>query len=275
MTKKFFQTIFSIKNEKNHKVLTFMGLKVKLKKRINLDNLDEILNSLSEKISSDIAYKDWWDRTSIYNSLEKEAHQETLQFIKTHIDLNKVILLKDRWQNLLYCIDKAKKIPGLYIECGVHSGRSINHAARHNRNITFHGFDSFEGLPEEWSGNSMQTGAFDLGGCLPEVEKNVRLYKGWFNESLTKFFKEQDEKIAFLHVDCDIYQSTVDIFNIVEQYLQKGTIIVFDEYFNYPNWQNHEFKAFNEFITRTNFKFEYISIGHLQVGIRILEVGSK
>jgi hypothetical protein len=51
----------------------------------------------------------------------------------------------------------------------------------------------------------------------------------------------------------------------------EGTVIVFDEYFNYPGWENHEFKAFQEFVEQTNLKYEYLAYNrrHEQVAVKI------
>ena len=46
------------------------------------------------------------------------------------------------------------------------------------------------------------------------------------------------------NIDCDIYSSTKDIFDIAGDRINPGCIIVFDEYINYPSWEQHEFKAF-------------------------------
>lgn len=64
----------------------------------------------------------------------------------------------------------------------------------------------------------------------------------------------------------------MDVLNAALPYLQEGTIIVFDEFFNYPNWRKHEFKAFSEFIEKTKIGFKYISIGHTQVGLKIINL---
>lgn len=73
-------------------------------------------------------------------------------------------------------------------------------------------------------------------------------------------------------MDCDIYSSTKTIFEFCDDRIKKGTIIVFDEYFNYPNWQEHEFKAFQEFTKSNNIRYEYI--GYVkefeQVAVKIL-----
>jgi hypothetical protein len=51
--------------------------------------------------------------------------------------------------------------------------------------------------------------------------------------------------------------------------LQNGTVIVFDEYFNYPNWQRHEWRAFQEFIRDSGFLYRYLGFaqknGHVAV----------
>lgn len=73
-----------------------------------------------------------------------------------------------------------------------------------------------------------------------------------------------------MHIDCDLYNSTKTIFDNLAPRIKSGTIIVFDEYFNYPNWQQHEYKAFQEFVEDNNIKYEYIAIGYGQAAVKIL-----
>lgn len=151
---------------------------------------------------------------------------------------------------------------GLYIECGVYSGSSITKIAK-STTQTVYGFDSFEGLPESWERPDMDfgKGVFNLNGNFPMVPSNVQLIKGWFDATLPVFVSEhKDKKIAFLHVDCDIYSSTKCIFDTLGPMLQNGTVIVFDELFNYPTYEKHEVKAFHEFL-KTNRKFDVEWIG--------------
>ena len=56
--------------------------------------------------------------------------------------------------------------------------------------------------------------------------------------------------------------------------LQPGTVIVFDEYFNFPNWREHEFKAWKEFVARYNLTYEYLSYSRQQAAVRILTTGT-
>lgn len=148
---------------------------------------------------------------------------------------------------------------GLYVECGVYKGSSIRKIANKTQNIVY-GFDSFDGLPEEWDRPDMKfdKGAFSL-GRLPDVPKNVVLIPGWFEDSLPQFVKNhQNEKIAFLHVDCDLYSSTKTIFDTLGEMLERGSVIVFDELLNYPNYEKHEIKAFYEFLINSAYDVKWI-----------------
>lgn len=154
---------------------------------------------------------------------------------------------------------------GLYLEFGVFSGTSINQIATLKPEQTIFGFDSFEGLPETWR-DGFAAGAFQKDN-LPEVEKNVVLVKGWFDESLPGFLAEHPGNCAFLHVDCDIYSSAKTVFTLLAERIVPGTVIVFDEYFNYPSWQEHEHRAFTEFLKETGKECDYFGYvgSHQQV----------
>lgn len=233
-------------------------------------NLNNAVVSLQNKIVQ-ISNKD----LSISHSLALAAHKESIYYIKNNIDMSSVILFSNKLQHLLYCAKHAP-VNGIFIECGVFKGTTINYLAENFPDREIHGFDSFEGLPVGWAGTSFKKGTFDRQGEMPEVKDNVTLHKGFFNPVLKDFLAGINNKISFLHIDCDIYSSTVDIFNSVEKSLQVGTIMVFDEMFNYPNWQYHEFKAFNEFINRTGYKYRFIAINsHQQCGIEILELSKQ
>jgi len=120
-----------------------------------------------------------------------------------------------------------------------------------------HGFDSFEGLPEAWFGKFGE-GSFSPPGEIPTYPKNVRLHKGLFSDTAPKFASQYPGQIAFLHIDCDLYSSTMDVFGALGDRIAKGTVIQFDEYYNYPGWQHHEFKAFQELVAERSLSYEYI-----------------
>jgi len=88
---------------------------------------------------------------------------------------------------------------GHYLEFGVFSGGTIRHIARRKRAAVIHGFDSFEGLPEPWSGFTLGQRVFSRGGHLPRVPANVVLHKGWFKDTVPQWCRETDGPIAFIH----------------------------------------------------------------------------
>jgi Macrocin-O-methyltransferase (TylF) len=154
---------------------------------------------------------------------------------------------------------------GAFLEMGVCTGRTINFIAALNPEERIWGFDSFEGLPEQWTRPDLTVpqGTFQVNveGWMPPVLHNVTVVKGLFYETLPQF-KERVLKstpIAFLHVDCDIYASTKEIFDQLDDNIVSGTVIVFDELYNYPGAEEHEFKAFQEFLARTGKKSVYLA----------------
>ena len=162
---------------------------------------------------------------------------------------------------------------GLYCEFGVFKGESINFIASETSH-TIHGFDSFEGLPEEWT-PGFPKAAFEL-EQIPEVRRNVVLHKGWFEDTLPVFTKKYEGPIEFGHFDADLYSSTKTVFDQLGERIVPGTILQFDEFFNYPAWQYGEYRAFMEFVESYQVEFEYLgycSGTGQQVSVRIVRIG--
>ena len=161
---------------------------------------------------------------------------------------------------------------GTVLEFGVATGRTLNQFARWLPNKPIHGFDGFVGLPEDWT-SRMRKGFFAR-STLPRVRHNCQLWVGWFDQTLPKF-KEKIQltrPIALLHVDCDLYSSTVTILNELKDNIVPGTVIIFDEYMNYPGWQLDEFKAWQEHCKKYGVEYEYIGrvSRHQKVAVRVL-----
>ena len=146
---------------------------------------------------------------------------------------------------------------GLVLEFGVSSGSSIQQIANlFGRPV--YGFDSWEGLPED-----------DFPGGWPDFKKGayradkqnlgegIILIDGWFKDSLPGFVKEHPEPARFVNIDCDIYSSTKDVLDHI--IVKSGTVFHFDEFKNYTGWERREYKAFQEFIERTGYHYEYIA----------------
>lgn len=95
-------------------------------------------------------------------------------------------------------------------------------------------------------------------GVIPNIN-NVTFYKGWFIDTIP-VYKKCAESIALLHIDCDLYSSTIDVLYNLNDYIVPGTIIVFDEwYYNHrdiPENRLHEQKAFLEWAKEFDIKYE-------------------
>jgi hypothetical protein len=161
------------------------------------------------------------------------------------------------------------KIDGHYLEFGVFTGGTIRFIAKRVGSRTVHGFDSFEGLPEPWSGFGFGGRPFDQKGQLPNVPRNVRLHRGVFDISLPRWLATNAGPVAFVHIDCNLYSSTRTVLSEIADRLAPGTILLFDEYFNYPNWEQHEFKAFQEFVATQHVAYRYLGFARQQVVVRI------
>jgi Macrocin-O-methyltransferase (TylF) len=165
-------------------------------------------------------------------------------------------------------------LDGHYMEFGVFTGGTIRYIARQIGNKIIHGFDSFEGFPEVWSGYNLGNKTFDTQGRMPRVPQNVLLYRGLFDESVPKWLADNPGPVAFIHIDCNIYSSTKTILDMLASRLVPGSIILFDEYFNYPGWERHEFKAFQEYVSAHQVKYTYLAFARQQAAVRIDAVGT-
>lgn len=143
----------------------------------------------------------------------------------------------------------------LYLEFGVFEGYSIAHWAKLLRNPAsmLHGFDSFEGLPEQWK-NNFPKGCFTLDGQIPVIpDPRVKLFKGWFDETLPKYEMPPHDALI-INFDCDLYSSTKYVLNHFKDSLPVGSLLYFDEF---GSWE-HESRAFREFVEESGMRFELV-----------------
>ena len=144
-----------------------------------------------------------------------------------------------------------------YIEMGVCGGGSFEWWIRSNQhpNSRFYGFDTFEGLPEKWS---ILFSSGDMYADVPTLhDSRGKFIKGLFQDTLVPFlhdnkFEHNIRKV--IHMDADLYSSTLFSLSMLYPYLKKGDIIFFDE-FNVPN---HEFLAWKNFTESFYVKYDLI-----------------
>jgi hypothetical protein len=162
-----------------------------------------------------------------------------------------------------------EKAPFNYLEFGVCRGESFKWWLENTQNSghLMVGFDTFEGLPENW-------GVFkkgDMNAAIPEIEdQRGRFVKGLFQDTLPAFLKEghlTNDKRLIVHLDADLFTSTLYVLTTLAPYLKKGDVLFFDE-FNVPN---HEFFAFKMFCDSYYIKTKLLGAvnNYYQVAIEI------
>ncbi len=205
---------------------------------------------------------------NITRALHKECMETTMELVKT-FPINSKMFKGTKYNMLSYYL-KNRKLDGLILEFGVFEGLSINYLASLIPNETIYGFDSFEGLSEDWIIHQPK-GTFNNIN-LTIKHKNITLIKGWFKDTLPIFAEEKkNQECSFLHIDCDTYTPTKEILSNLNNLIVKDTIIVFDDYFNYYGWENHEYKALMEWMNEYNREIKYLGYNECdqQVTIKI------
>jgi hypothetical protein len=218
------------------------------------------------------AYHGRWsyaNRWHPHTAMLQHALDETVAYIEENMP---DALVKRDAAEVLDSAGRHVTTDGLFLEFGVRTGTTINQIARRHPRRTIHGFDSFEGLPEDWSGWMMEAGAFAREG-VPTVAPNVELHVGWFDETLPAFLRDHPGPAAFVHIDSDIYSSARTVLQHLSPRFRPGSIIVFNEYFNYPNWKQHEYRAFQEFCAEHAVKYRYLCWGMYEVAVEITSIG--
>ncbi len=199
--------------------------------------------------------------------LWQRAAVSSADYIEPHI--GSVLLFETKRKLWDYALDRALS-SGLFLEFGVFKGESIAYFAKRRPQQRFHGFDSFVGLKEDWLGHFEPKGAFDVAGRLPKVAANVTLIPGWFDETLPRFLAEHDGRAAFLHIDSDTFEAAQTVLALLKERIGPGTVIVFDEYLGYPNWQNGEYRAWTEFVSANGLDYRYLGFCPEQAAVEVV-----
>ena len=184
----------------------------------------------------------------------RQSLAETGRFVEEH--LPSIQSLRDPAALLRLAVEHLEEEEGLVCEFGVYTGTSLNQIAALLPQTAVWGFDSFTGLPEDWR-DRFPSGTYAV-DALPKTRRNARLQVGLFDDTLEPFLREHPDWARLLHIDCDLYSSTKTVLDAFAERIKPGTVLVFDEFFNYPGWQEQEYKAFIEFAARKNLSYEYL-----------------
>ena len=171
-----------------------------------------------------------------------------------------------RWTLFDEMIELSEKNRPFY-EFGVWRGEAFKYLIK-----TFkkgYGFDTFEGLPEDW--HNEKAGTYSSEGNIPKVAGGEFIV-GKFEDSLPKFFAKKRPMSSIINFDADLYSSTICALNFSKPVIDRHTILIFDEFLINENWEQDEYKALEEFCNKNHFTYEVLAISFFskQVAVRLL-----
>ena len=151
-----------------------------------------------------------------------------------------------------------KDVPIDYLEFGVADGSSLRSWCGINRHAEsrLFGFDSFAGLPEDWT-EERPKGTFNRGGIPPDIaDRRVRFHVGLFQDSLPAFLDSyRPSSRVVIHNDSDLYSSTLYMLTMMERVNLPDTVVIFDEFWD----ALHEYRALIDYSTAYRRPFRIIA----------------
>ena len=146
-------------------------------------------------------------------------------------------------------------------------------------------FDSFQGLPSSTNGVDaaspyVQTDRWKAGAftgltkdelfalCASTYDQDkIRIYDGWYAATLPTI--PAATKFAMLHLDCDLYSSTIEVLDhlFTRKHLADGCVIFFDDWnCNRASPRFGQRRAWRETVEKHNVEFsdcgDYAVLGH-------------
>ena len=173
-----------------------------------------------------------------------------------------------RWALFDHMIELSKKDRSLY-EFGVWRGAAFRYLIR-----TFkkgYGFDTFEGIPEDW--HTEKAGTYTSDGNIPKI-KGGKFIVGKFEDTLPGFFAEERPMASVINFDADLYSSTICALNFAKPVIDQHTILIFDEFIINKNWEQDEYKALEEFCSNNHYTYEVLAISFFtkQVAVKLIGI---
>jgi len=157
-------------------------------------------------------------------------------------------LLGDNEGHQLYmAVKNTSKIVGEIAEVGCYSGGSSKLICEAKGDKSFYIFDTFTGLPEltkhDTSENFVEGSFFVPLNLVKEYlsgYRNVHIYKGLFPSTSKPI---EDKRFSFVHLDVDLYESTLDSLKFFYPRLNRGGVLISHDYAQLSGVR----KAFDEF----------------------------
>jgi Methyltransferase domain len=144
---------------------------------------------------------------------------------------------------------------GDFAEFGVFKGAVTWFVRPRFPDRAYHAFDSWKGVPEAMS-LAVSKFSFDLGGTVPDLPADTTIHAGWFEDTIPAWRARCPATVAFAYIDCDLYESVRTVLEGIADRVRPSSILVFDDWYNFPNWQAHSLRAANEWSGRHGISLE-------------------
>jgi predicted O-methyltransferase YrrM len=240
-----------------------------------LERLERALEALAAKVSAqhgELMNELKLGVYDIHRNIHARGCQDAAAYVAEH--MQGVPRFDDRAQLLDHLVTLAAGQAGDLLEFGVAGGVSLRQLAGALPERRVFGFDSFQGLPEDWY-LTVKRGAYAARAEKIRPPPNVTLVPGWFEDSLPAFLGGYEGEIALIHIDCDLYSSTTTVLSALAPLIRPGCLLEFDEYMNYGGWRDHEFKAWQEFVAARGVRYDYLGYTRRgsQCAVRVTAIG--
>lgn len=207
-----------------------------------------------------------WVRLENGNDLATWSREDEIEYNQTRRQAEKHEFFASAYD---YLTDN--RVYGTYLEFGCHRARTfrmaLTEARKHNLDMKFWAFDSFEGLPdscptarEDWVKGALTTTEEQFKDIIDAhglYEGHVGTVKGFYSGSLNRDPKDFGPA-CLVNVDCDLFESAQPVFKFIEPILQEGAVIYLDDYF--CGYRGNPTKgvagAWKQYTEQSQWKFE-------------------
>jgi hypothetical protein len=169
--------------------------------------------------------------------------------------------LPDRYAVFEVVAEQVRHKRVLYLEFGVFQGASMRYwaSALKHPEARLHGFDSFEGLPEDMDMDGPYLrGTFDVKGQIPQIDDpRVEFFKGWFEATLPAY-RPPEHEVMVIVIDADLYSSTQCVLRYLGPLIKAGDFLYFDD----MSRPEHEPRAFEEFVRESGRRFRLVAVDY-------------
>jgi hypothetical protein len=181
-----------------------------------------------------------------YNDAERKKIIEIVKKVRSE---NKMLLQINEAYQLFMLVKNTAKLDGGIAEVGCFMGGSSKIICEAKGDKEFNVFDTFEGLPElnqiddpSQFKKGQYSASYDFVKKYLSSYSNVNLHKGYFPDTSGPIC---DKKFSFVHLDLDLYESTLASLKFFYPRLVKGAVLISHDYTTAPGVS----RAFEEFFS--------------------------